>query len=130
MGSISNVPTGITYLSQFVESVASSPSSQNLGKILQSASPSEAAELGKDALHLQEATGIFGLPTAASTAPSVPLPGGATGATLPSGVSPADLANATPDQQATIAEQAQSLQQVQNMFYPPLTTPSNLNVLA
>jgi len=101
-----------------------------MGNILKSASPSDAAELSKDALKLQEATGIFGLPTVQTTAPSVPLPGGATGATLPSGVSAADLANATPDQQATIAEQAQSLQQVQNMFYPPLATPNNLNVLA
>jgi hypothetical protein len=128
MGSISSVPNGTTYLAQFVDSVTSSPSSQSMGKILQAASPSDAAELSKSALQLQEATGIFGLSAPQST--NVPLPGGATGAALPSGVSASDVTNATPDQQATIAEQAQSLQQVQNMFYPPLSTPNNLNVLA
>jgi len=127
MGSISTVPNGISYLTPLVEGVSSSPSSQTMGKILQSASPSDAAKMSEAALQLQESTGIFGLPTTQST---VSLPGGATGAPLPSGVAAADVANATPDQQATIAEQAQSLQQVQNMFYPPLSTPANLNVLA
>jgi hypothetical protein len=128
MGSISTVPNGITYLTPLVDSVSNSPSSQSMGKILQSASPSDAAEMSKSALQLQEATGIFGLQAPPSTA--VPLPGGATGAALPSGVAAADVTNATPDQQATIAEQAQALQQVQNMFYPPLNTPTNLNMLA
>ncbi len=128
MGSISPVPNGIAYLAQFVDSVTNSPSSQSMGKILQSAGPSDAAAISDAALKLQEASGIFGLP-AAQTA-SVPLPGGAAGATLPAGVSAADITNATPNQQATIAEQAQALQQVRNMFYPPLTTPNNLNVLA
>jgi hypothetical protein len=128
MGSISSVPNGITYLTPLVDSVAQSPSSQSMGKILQSASPSDAAELSQAALQLQQATGIFGLSVPQST--TAPLPGGAIGAPLPSGVSAADLTNATPDQQATIAEQAQALQQVQNMFYPPLTPPKNLNVLA
>lgn len=128
MGSISNVPSGITYLTQFVDSVANSPSSQSMGKILQTASPSDAAEISNAALKLQQAAGIFGLATAKSTA--IQLPGGATSAALPSGVSAAALTNATPEQQATIAEQAQALQQVQNMFYPPLNTPNKLNVLA
>jgi len=128
MGSISNVPNGITYLTPLVESVTNSPSSQSMGTILQSASPSDAAELSKASLQLQQADGIFGLPTAQPS--SVTLPGGATGAALPSGVSASDVANATPEQQATIAEQAQNLQQVQNMFYPPLSSPNNLNVLA
>jgi len=129
MGSISNVPAGIAYLTQFVDSVASSPSSQSVGQILQTASPSDAAELSQDALKLQEATGIFGLPTAQPTAPTtVPLPGGA--AKLPADVSPPDVAKATPNEQAAIAQQAQALDQVQNMFYPPLSSPNKLNVLA
>ncbi|HUI79108.1 MAG TPA: hypothetical protein VLY24_14385 [Bryobacteraceae bacterium] len=134
MGSIANVPSGIACVSQLVDSITSSPSSQSLGKILQSASPSDAVEISQNALKLQEATGIFGLPAAAGAAaptlPTVPLPGGATGATLPTGVSASDVSNATPEQQATIAEQAQALQQVQNMFYPPLSAPTNTNVLA
>lgn len=129
MGSISNVPNGINYLTQFVGSVANLPSSQNIGKILQSASPTEAAQISQDALQLQETNGILGLPTNQSTTADISLPGGASGAALPSGVSTADIANATPNQQATIAEQAQQLQQVQNMFYPPLSTPNNVNVL-
>ena len=128
MGSISNVPNGIAYLTQFVDSATQSPTSQSFGKILQSASPSDAVELSKSALQLQETTGIFGLPTSPTTA--VPLPGGATGPTLPTGVSASDITNATPNQQATIAEQAQALDQVKNMFYPPLSAPSNFNVLA
>ena len=130
MGSVSNVPSGIGYLARFVNNVAGSPSSQNLGKILQSASPADAVAIGTGALALQEANGIFGLPSPSTPTPTVPLPGGVNGATLPPGVSNSAVTNATPEQQATIAEQAQALQQVQNLFYPPLSTPTNTNVLA
>lgn len=128
MGSISNVPNGITYLTQFVDSVAKSPASQSIGKILQSATPSDAAKLSNAALQLQQVTGIFGLAAPQSTA--IALPAGVTGPQLPSGVSASDVANATPEQQAAIVKQAQALQQVQNLFYPPTGTPGNLNVLA
>jgi hypothetical protein len=132
MGSISSLPNGIAYVSQLVASATGNSSApQSIGKILQSASPADTVEIGKSALQLQEVSGIFGLPTAAGASlPTIPLAGGATGATLPSGVAPSEVANATPQQQATIAEQAQSLQQVQNLFYPPMSTPGITNVLA
>jgi hypothetical protein len=99
-----------------------------MGKILQSAGSSDVAAISNAALKLQQATGIFGL--AAPQTPTMALPGGATGPALPSGVSAADLDKATPDQKATIAEQALALQQVQNMFYPPLSAANRLNLLA
>lgn len=70
-------------------------------------------------------------PVASSPAakPGDAAPVGVAGPVYPSAVSAADVTNATPNQQAPIAEQTQALQRVQNMFYPPLMA-GNLNVLA
>ena len=127
MGSISSVPNGIAYLPPFVNSVSGGPSSPTVGKFLQSATPSDAAEMSKSALQLQEAAPEF---SGLQTPPAPPCRSGRSHrSALPSGVSASDITNATPDQQAPIAEQAQALQHVERQFYPPLCT-NHLNVLA
>jgi hypothetical protein len=50
--------------------------------------------------------------------------------TPPAGVSSSDLANATPDQLATIASQTQVLQQQASLFTPAPAYQGNVNVLA
>ncbi len=123
MGSISNVPNGISYVAAAVSAASGSStgsaSSQDLENILQSASPSDAVVLSSAALQLQQVDGIFGLPSPGSQSSSFATPG----------ISPTDLAKATPDQLAAIAAQAQ-LNQQSSLFTPAPSNQGTVNVLA
>ena len=136
MGSIGSVPDGISFVAAALGAAGgsstggASPQAQNLEKILQSATPSDAIVLSSAALQLQQVDGMFGLPSPASQDSSVQTPGLAGSATLPAGVSSRDLANATPDQLATIAVETQVLEQHASLFTPAPNYLGNLNVLA
>ncbi|HEV3198504.1 MAG TPA: hypothetical protein VGZ73_11365 [Bryobacteraceae bacterium] len=133
MGSIGNVPNGISFVAAALGGASgSSPcgaNSQDLEKVLQSASPSDAVVLSSAAFQLQQADGIFGLPSPASPSNSFQTPELAGNSTLPPGVSSSDLANATPDQLATLAVEAQALEQHASLFTSAPTYQGNLNVL-
>ena len=134
MGSISNVPNGISYVAAALGAASGSSkggvNSQDLEKVLQSATPADAIVLSSAALQLQQVDGIFGLPSPASQDTAFPTPGFGGNATLPAGVSSRGLANATPDQLATIASQTQALQQQASLFAPTPAYQGNVNVLA
>jgi hypothetical protein len=124
MGSIGNVPNGISYLAATLGAASGSSTgntnSQDLENLLQSATPSDAVVLSSAALQLQQIDGIFGLPSPGSQDSSFAAPG----------ISPADLAKATPDQLAAIAAQAQSLTQQTSLFTPAPSYQGKVNVLA
>jgi hypothetical protein len=99
---------------------------------LESAPQQDVVQLSDAALQLQEVQGIFGIPQAASSqllpaAVSASPPSSTSTSSntspvnlpLPTGVSPADLTNATPDQQVALAEGAIQQQAVQTLFYTP-----------
>ena len=139
MGSISNVPNGISFVAAALGSASGNSSSassssgtktKDLESVLQSATPSDAVALSSAALQLQQVNGILGLPSPASQNSSFPTPGLAGDLTPPAGVSSSDLANATPDQLATIASQTQVLQQQASLFTPAPAYQGNVNVLA
>jgi hypothetical protein len=134
MGSTCSVSNGISYVAAALGAATGSSTgganSQKLAQALQGATPSDAIVLSSAALQLQQVDGILGLPAAASQDNSFQTPGLAGNATLPPGVSSRDLANATPDQLATIASQAQALQQNASLFTPAPNYQANLNVLA
>lgn len=134
MGTISNVPNGISIVATALGTTSGSSkpgvNSQDLEDILQSATPSDAVQLSSAALQLQQVDGIFGLSSPASQNSTFPMPGSAGNVTLPPGVSSSDLANATPDQLATIATQAEALQQHASLFSPAPNYRGNVNVLA
>ena len=133
MGSISNIPNGISYVAAALGAASGTSTggvnSKDLEKILQSATPSDAVVLSSAALQLRQVDGILGLPSPASQDNAFPVPGLADNTTLPPGVSSRDLANATPDQLATIASQAESLKQQASLFSPAPNYLGSLNVL-
>lgn len=137
MGSIGNVPNGISVVAAALGAASgcstsganSQAKTQDLEKILQSATPSDAVQLSSAAIQLQQVDGIFGLPSPGSQDNSFQTPGLAGNSTLPAGVSSSDLANATPDQLATIASQTQALEQHASLFTPAPNYRGNLNVL-
>jgi len=134
MGSIGNVPNGISSVAAALGTSSGcstcGTNSQDLQKILQSATPSDAVALSSAALQLQQVDGILGLSSPASQDNSFQTPALAGNSTLPPGVSSSDLANATPDQLATIATQTQALEQHANLFTPAPAYQGNVNVLA
>jgi hypothetical protein len=152
MGSTYSVPNGTSFVAAMLAQSSSSskndPNSQNLGTILQSASPSDAVALSDAAIQLQQVDGIFGLPAPESppspvTSPSPPsqswaavpqdnslgAPAPIDSATLAQGILSSDLSNATPDQLSAIAAQVQALQQHASLFAPAPNYQANLNVL-
>jgi hypothetical protein len=134
MGSTCSVPNGISFVAAALGAANGSSKvgvkAQDLEKTLQSASPADAVSLSSAALQLQQVDGIFGLSSPASQNSTFPVPGLAGNTTLPPGVSSTDLADATPDQLATIAAQAQALAQHANLFTPAPNYLGNVNVLA
>jgi hypothetical protein len=134
MGSSCSVPNGISFVAAALGTASSSSkpgvNSQDLEKILLSAPPSDAVQLSSAALQLQQVDGIFGLASAAPQDSPFPIPGFSINTTLPPGVSSNDPADATPDQLAAIASEAQALQQHASLFSPAPNYQGNLNVLA
>jgi hypothetical protein len=139
MGSISNVPNGISYVAAALGGASSCSSgncstggtnSQSLQQTLQSATPSDAVQLSFAAVQLQQVEGIFGQ-SPSSTQDSQPSSLGVPGsAPLAPGVTSNDLARATPDQLAILASQSQALTQQASLFTPTPNYQNNLNVLA
>jgi hypothetical protein len=117
---------GLSYLVQPGGLLSNLPSSITAAE-LQSASPEDVATLGLASLQSQEIDVLFGIPQNTQNAPpAIPFAPTATSA----GVASADLADATPEQQATIQEQALQQQQLQSLFGEPATTNGAYNLIA
>jgi hypothetical protein len=126
MGSISNSPTGLSYLTQPGGVLSNLPAS--ISQDLATASPQDVVTLSDAALQAQEVDGIFGLDQSTqNTAVSLPILSGSTPDVLP-GVAASDLTNATPQQQTAINTQALGLQEVQGLFGGTLAPTSTTNV--
>jgi len=99
---------------------------------LQSAWPQDVVSLSVAALQAQEVDGIFGISQASeNTLPVLPIVSApATQATdvLP-GVSATDMTNATPQEQASINDQALLLQQIQGLFGVTTSATGTTNVI-
>lgn len=147
MGSISSLPAGLSILNQPGTGLFANLPVQLSAATLQSASTQDLVDLSSTALQLQQVDGIFGItpsqtavtpqtitpsPTAAQPAAGSSAGSSATSAplsfNLPSGIPAADLGNATPGQQAAIADAATQQQLVQNLFYPPLSVTSTVSL--
>jgi hypothetical protein len=89
-------------------------------------------QLSDAALQLQKVQEIFGIPQAAGSTASQLFPAAVSASSpdssnaspvnlsLPTGVSPADLTSATPEQQVALAEGAIQQQAVQALFNTPI----------
>jgi len=128
MGSITNSLIGLSYLTQPGGLLSSLPASISTAA-LQSATPQDVVSLGVAALQTQKVDGIFGfVPASQNTLPILSAP--ATPATeLLSGFSAADMTNATPQEQASINDQALLLQQVQGLFGVPTSLTGTTNLI-
>jgi hypothetical protein len=131
VGAITNSLNGLSYLTQPGGPLSSLPASISTAA-LQSAWPQDVVSLSVAALQAQEVDGIFGISQATqNTLPALPiLSAPATPATevLP-GVSGADIANATPQEQASINDQALLLQQIQGLFGVTTSATGTTNVI-
>ena len=131
MGSITNSLNGLSYLTQPGGLLSSLPAPISTAA-LQSASPQDVVSLSVAALQKQEVDGIFGISQASeNTLPVLPIVSApATQATdvLP-GVSATDMTNATPQEQASINDQALLLQQVQDLFGVPTSVTGTTNLI-
>jgi hypothetical protein len=97
--------------------------------VLQSASPQDVVNLSVAALQTQEVDGIFGISQASqSTLPILSAPASLPTDVLP-GVSAADMTNATPQEQASINDQALLLQQAQGLFGVPTSLTGTTNLI-
>jgi hypothetical protein len=103
MGSVTNSPSGLTYLTQ-PGGLLSNLTRTVSASTLQSASPQDIVNLSLAAIQAQQADGLFG------AAPSNPE-----SSSLPD-VSPTDLTGATPTEQTSINAQTILLQQAQALF--------------
>ena len=137
MGSISN--NLLSVLTQPGGPLANLPV-QLSASALQSAPPQDLVALSAASLKLQQVDGLFGispnaqngdtsqqftLPPYAGTSAS-PTPSSAT-LGLPSGVSESDLNNATPNQQASIAQGMIQQQMLEALFNPPTSSGGTIN---
>ena len=113
MGSISNLPGGLAYLTQ-PGGLLSNLSSVISTSELQSASPEDLVSLSLAALQAQQTDGLFGVTPA--------NPGTAEGL--------AAIASDTPQQKTEISNQAVLDQQVQALFDPPTATSPGFNLIA
>jgi hypothetical protein len=110
MGSVTNLPSGLTYLTQAGGLLSNLPSTVSVSA-LQSASPEDIVSLSLAAIQAQQAEGLFGVPPTSESAGPLPvaLSGSEVGSILP-GVSSADLIDATPQENASINNQSLLLQ--------------------
>jgi hypothetical protein len=143
MGSIASVPSGISFLTQAGSGLLSELPVKLSASTLQSASAQDVVALSSAALQIQKVNGLFGItrPTQTNTSslvfgaapvdtnPATALASSQPEINLPTGVTAADLAGATPDQKATVANAANQQQLVQALFYPPMSVSSTTNVL-
>jgi hypothetical protein len=128
MGSIANSLNGLSYLTQPGGLLSSLPAPISTA-VLQSASPQDVVNLSVAALQTQEVDGIFGISLASqSTLPILSAPASLPTDVLP-GVSAADMTNATPQEQASINDQALLLQQAQGLFGVPTSLTGTTNLI-
>ena len=129
MGSLTNALPGLSYLTQPGGVLSNLPSA--ISEDLSTAPAQDVVSLSDAAVQTQEVDGLFGVaPSAPQTsAPELPVLSPQTTNPLP-GVSSADLANATPQQQAGINRQALSLQEVQGLFGETTPPAGTTNVIA
>ena len=127
MGSISNSLSGLSCLTQPGGLFSNLPAPISAAD-LKSASPQDIVSLSIASLQTQEVNDLFGGSQGnQNAAPLIPLATPqAANALL--GVSAADLANATPQEQAAINDQALLLQQVQGLFAAPAPATGTTNV--
>jgi hypothetical protein len=126
MGSITNSPTGLSYLTQPGGVLANLPTP--ISQDLPTASPQDVVTLSDAAIQTQEVDGIFGLDqNGPSSAVTLPILSGSTADALP-GVATSDVTNATPQQQTAINTQALGLQEVQGLFGGTVQPTSTTNV--
>jgi hypothetical protein len=127
MGSITNALSGLPSLMQpggLLSDLVAPLSAADL----QSASPQDIVSLSLAALQTQEVNVLFGAPQGSQdAAPLLPFASPQATGVLP-GVSAADLANATSQEQAAINDQALLLQQVQGLFGEPASVTGTTNV--
>jgi hypothetical protein len=127
MGSISNSLSGLSSLMQPGGLLSKLPAPISAAE-LQSASPQDIVSLSLAALQTQQVNGLFGVSQGnQAAAPLLPLAAPQAANALP-GVPAADLAKATPQEQAAINDQALLLQQVQGLFGAPAPATSKTNV--
>ena len=84
--------------------------------------------LSDAAVNLQIAQGLFGAPSSPESI-GLPVYSSQSSNVLP-GVSSADLAKATPQQQAALSDEVLQLQQAQGLFSEPGTAKSTFSLLA
>jgi len=128
MAPVTNPPNGLSYLTQPGGLLSNLPSPVS-ASVLQSATPQDLVSLSDAALQLQVVDALFGVqPSAPSPSLELPVLSSQSGNVLP-GVSSADLANATPQEQAAISDQALALQQMQGLFSEPATSTSTFSLI-
>jgi len=131
MASVNNSLTGLSVLMQ-QGGPLSSLSTRMSPAQLESAPSKDIVSLSMAALHSQEADGLFGVTPASQTTlpvlPAASTPGSASPDTLLPGVSSADMANATPQEQSSLNDSALALQQAQALFAQPASTTGSTSV--
>jgi hypothetical protein len=123
MTPVTSSTNGLSYLTQTGGPLSNLPNPIS-ASTLESATPQDLVSLSANALQTQEVDGLFGLSQDSQNT----LPGFPTSA-QPSGVSATDLSNATPQEQATLTDEASILQQVQALFTGPANTGGAVNVI-
>jgi len=128
MGSITNSLSGLSSLMQpggLLSNLLAPISAADL----QSASPQDIVSMSLATIQTQEVNALFGASQAnQNAAPPLPIASSQAADALP-GVSAADLAKATPQEQAVIKNQAMLLQQVQALFGEPASVTGTTNAL-
>lgn len=134
MGSVSSA--GLSFLTQSGGLLSDLPAPLS-ATALQSAPEHDVVALSSAALQLQQVDGILGLtpPSSSAITPETFTPQAVSDATstspvslsLPSGVSSADLTNATPQQESTIANATNEQQLVQSLFYPAASSSPSIS---
>jgi hypothetical protein len=126
MPQIANSLNGLSYLTQPGGPLSSAAAWMSPAE-LKSASPHDLVTLSMAALQAQEVNGLFGISQSRNTLPALPIAFAPPTDLLP-GVAPADLLNATPQEQAAVNNQALLLQQVQGLFGEPTSVTGKTNL--
>jgi hypothetical protein len=129
MGSIASSLNGLSYLTQPGGLLSSLPAPISTA-VLQSASPQDLVKLSVAVLRTQEVDGMFGISKASeNTLPILSAQASSPGTEVLPGVSAADMTKATPQEQASINDQALLLQQSQGLFGVPTILIGTTNLI-
>jgi hypothetical protein len=128
MAPVTSSANGLSYLTQSGGPLSNLPAPIS-ASTLESATPQDLVSLSASALQTQEVDGLLGLSQGTQSAlPGSPVTSQQSSGLLP-GVSAADLAAATPQEQATINDQAALLQQVLALFNGTSNTAGTVNMI-